>query len=462
MVASLNTWAWADGRWHSLRIDVAATSGFSFHMVGTRDPTVREAPSRIHAAFMASGYKWPGKRITVSFQPTRPWALGTSMDLPIALGVLMASGQIPMRFASVAMGTLDLKGALSMAESDRPAPPHESEDPFVYPANAWWRPSAPNWVAAASLTHAIAYLSHGEVPKLSTEELRPAKPEPWPELQFDPDVVMALGLAAAGRHPVFLWGPPGVGKTEFARAVHLIRSTVEPNLPFVEPSSVLSPVQLVGAHGAFWAAGNGVLFLDELGERNLRSLEVLRKPMEALWSREGAMAPQTIGATNPCPCGFAGHTHLDCSCSEGRKDKYLARFSGPFLDRFQIGIPLNASEHTIPVPWEEMRYKMKRAVELQKARGPWLGNAGMPLEALAAYGDFSQEANDAVQEWHRKSGFGLRSMHHTMRVARTVADWGDRVRVSAHDIWVAVSLIPMRLRPTSRIGPSGPERSLST
>ena len=105
---------------------------------------------------------------------------------------------------------------------------------------------------------------------------------------------------------------------------------------------------------------------------------------------------------------------------------------------------------------------MKRAVELQKARGPWLGNAGMPLEALAAYGDFSQEANDTVQEWHRKSGFGLRSMHHTMRVARTVADWGDRVRVSSHDIWVAVSLIPMRLRPTSRIGPSGPERSLST
>jgi magnesium chelatase family protein len=462
MVASLNTWAWADGRWHSLRVDVAAASGFSFHMVGTRDPTVREAPSRIHAAFMASGYKWPGKRITVSFQPTRPWTLGTSMDLPIALGVLMASGQIPMRFAAVALGTLDLNGVVSMAESDRPAPPNTTDDPFVYPASAWWRPAGPHWVPAASLAHAIAYLSHGEVPELTNEALRPPRPEPWPDLKFHPDVVVALGLAAAGKHPVFLWGPPGVGKTEFAKAVHRLRATSEPNLPFVEPGSFLSPVQLVGAHGAFWAAGSGVLFLDELGERPVRSLEVLRKPMEALWSREGAIAPQTIGATNPCPCGFSGHKQLNCSCSEARKDKYLARYSGPFLDRFQIGIPLSVPEHAISVPWEEMSYKMKRAVELQKSRGPWLGNAGIPLEALGTYGEFSQEAHDAVQEWHRKSGYGLRTMHHTMRVARTAADWADRVRVTPQDIWLAISLIPMRLRPTSTFGLLGPERSLST
>lgn len=462
MVASLNTWAWADGRWHSLRVDVAAASGFSFHMVGTRDPTVREAPSRIHSAFMAAGYKWPGKRITVSFQPTRPWALGTSMDLPIALGVLMASGQIPMRFSVVAMGTLDLKANLSMPETDRPAPPHESVDPFIYPSTAWWNPAESNWIPVDGLAQAIAYLNHGEVPTPRTEAVASPRANSWPELRFDPEVVLALGLAAAGRHPVFLWGPPGVGKTEFARAVHQLRSTAEPNLPFVEPSSVLTPVQLVGAHGAFWAAGTGILFLDELGERSVKSLEALRKPMEALWSRDGAVAPQTIGTTNPCPCGFSGHRQLHCSCSEARKEKYLARFSGPFLDRFQIGMALTDSDNAIEVPWEEMRYKMKRALELQRTRGPWIGNAGMPLEVLGAVGGFSKDALEAVDEWHRKSGYGLRSKHHTLRVARTVADWGDRVKVTDQDVWLATSMLPLRLRPTSTYDLLDPGRSSST
>jgi magnesium chelatase family protein len=230
-------------------------------------------------------------------------------------------------------------------------------------------------------------------------------------------------------------------------------------LPFVEPSSVHTPLQLVGTHGAFWAAGTGILFLDELGERSVKSLEVLRKPMEALWSRDGAVAPQTIGSTNPCPCGFSGHKQHSCSCSESRKEKYLARFSGPFLDRFQIGIALTDTDQAIPVPWEEMRYKMKRAIELQRARGPWLGNAGMPLEALGTFGGFTKDALGAADEWHRKSGYGLRAKHHTLRVARTMADWGDRVKVSDQDIWLAVSLLPMRLRPTSKFDPLDPVRS---
>ncbi|MEY2649366.1 MAG: ATP-binding protein [Schleiferiaceae bacterium] len=460
MVASLSTWVWADARWHELRVDVAATPGFSFHMVGTRDPNVREAPNRIHAALLEVGAKWPGKRITVSFHPSRPWQLGSSMDLPIAVGVLMASGQIPYREGIRAIGTLDLKSSVSWVDPDRPAPP-VGPGLFLYPMLAPWRRPSENWAPVATLADALAVVRTGEALKGEPAAQRVRSAPEWPSLLLTPKAVTALGLVAAGRHPAFVHGAPGVGKTEFARAVHALRSSAEPNLPFVEPTSSLTPVQLVGANGAFWAAGSGVLFLDELGELPLRTLECLRKPMEAMWNRDAPPTPLVIGATNPCPCGFKGHEALDCSCSAGRIARYQERFSAPFMDRFQVALALDMREERSPVPWEELAFKLRNAVEFQRSRGPWLGNAAMPMESLVVDSGFSREALETLQAWHKKSGLGLRALHHAMRVARTAADWGHRSRVTAHDAWLAVSYHPSQFRTTSTSDPWGPEHSWS-
>lgn len=219
-------------------------------MVGTRDSTVREAPNRIHSALLEVGAKWPGKRITVSFHPSRPWQLGSSMDLPIALGVLMASGQVPFRDGLRAMGTLDLKALVSWVDVDRPAPPADAGI-FIYPITAAWKPQGALWSPVKTLAEVLAVVRTGRPVEGAEVSGRLRTTPKWPSLELSPKAVTALGLVAAGRHPAFLYGAPGVGKTEFARAVHLLRSAVEPNLPYVEPPSNFTPVQLVGAKGAF-------------------------------------------------------------------------------------------------------------------------------------------------------------------------------------------------------------------
>ncbi len=460
MVVSLLTWVWAEARWHELRIDVAATPGFSFHMVGTRDPTVREAPNRIHAALLEVGAKWPGKRITVSFHPSRPWQLGSSMDLPIALGVLMASGQIPFRDGVCAVGTLDLKSRVSWVDQDRPAPPGD-EGLFIYPSSAAWKKQGPLWSPVRTLAEVLAVVRSGHPIEDVEVPARIRTIPTWPSLELSPKAVTALGLVAAGRHPAFLHGAPGVGKTEFARAVHLLRSAVEPNTPYVEPPSSLTPVQLVGVNGAFWAAGSGVLFLDELGEMPVRTLEGLRKPMEALWAREAPPSPLVIGATNPCPCGFTGHEHVKCTCSPNRISRYQERFSAPFLDRFHIALALSMRDERISVPWDELVFKLRHAVDVQRNRGPWMGNGAMPVEFFGLDAGFSRDALETMQSWHKKSGLGLRALHHAMRVARTSADWSQRSRVTAHDAWLAISFHSSQFRTTSTSDPWGPEHSWS-
>ena len=382
------------------------------------------------------------------------------MDLPIALGVLMASGQVPFRDGLRAMGTLDLKALVSWVDVDRPAPPADAGI-FIYPITAAWKPQGALWSPVKTLAEVLAVVRTGRPVEGAEVSGRLRTTPKWPSLELSPKAVTALGLVAAGRHPAFLYGAPGVGKTEFARAVHLLRSGVEPNLPYVEPPSNFTPVQLVGAKGAFWAAGTGVLFLDELGEMPVRTLEGLRKPMESLWSRESLPSPLVIGATNPCPCGFSGHDHLKCTCSANRISRYQERFSAPFLDRFHIALALSMRDERMAVPWDELVFKLRHAVDQQRSRGPWNGNGAMPIESFALDAGYSRDALETMHNWHKKSGLGLRALHHAMRVARTSADWNQRTRVTAHDAWLAISFHASQFRTTSTSDPWGPEHSWS-
>jgi predicted ATPase with chaperone activity len=153
---------------------------------------------------------------------------------------------------------------------------------------------------------------------------------------------------------------------------------------------------------------------------------------------------------------------MECTCGSARLSRYQERFSGPFLDRFQIGLVLGREADSVAVPWDEMVFKLRLAQERQRARGPWLGNSGIPLESLIQCAEITRQAMDVLNGWHKKSGLGLRALHHAMRLARTAADWGQRAKVSEQDAWLSISLHASQFRITSKSGPWGLARSSST
>lgn len=456
-----------------VQVEVHLAAGLpSFTLVGLPDTEVKEARDRVRAAIVNSGFEFPQRRITANLAPADLPKESGRFDLPIALGILAASGQIPAQrlqdheFA----GELSLSGALQPVRGAFAmvlAAADSNTNTFILPlASAGEAALAGTGrvLGAASLLEVCAYL-RGEGELGTGSNPAPGESPNHPDLADIKGQAQArrvLEIAAAGGHSLLMYGPPGSGKSMLAArlpgllpplddaaaresaAVLSLAGRFDPSRfrqrPYRAPHATASAVALVGGGspprpGEISLASQGILFLDELPEFDRKVLESLRDPLErgeihiARAARHATFPArfQFIAAMNPCPCGWQGHPNGRCRCTPDQVRRYRSKISGPILDRMDLIIEVPAlptaalastspGESSAPVG-ARVAAALKHQQQRQNSSNARLDPAGVEAHAQA-----EAPAMALLQQAATRLDLSARSWHRVLKVARTIAD----------------------------------------